>query len=485
MFSLLYSLLYSNWKTVLAFAGTILLVWQSCWIVYCRTVHPLARVPGPFLASFSRLWIWKHAREGQMHELQTKLHQKHGNLVRIAPNELSCSDPAAIKEIYKNQNPLEKTDFYTTWTNTSFGKHKDNFSVTNEKEHSERRRIVNHVYSLSNVLKSEVYIDECSKLFIRKLGELADSARTIDLGQWLQMYAFDVIGELYFGRMFGFMETESDYQSLIHSLDILNPLLAEVAVSATYARPFILVSAVAFGSVRRALKAIDHVTRAATSCVSKRQEELKSAAEGGEPPRRDLLQQLFGIMHEKGEKVDFGVPELQYEAYVALFAGSDTTAIAMRSVFYHLSRSPAALTELLEEIDAAFPTSTHPLQEPIQYADAIKLPLLCATIKEAMRLHPSVGFTMPRVSPSPDGLYFNGVHIPPGYRIGINAHIVQRNKAVFGGDAEIFRPQRWLVENTSPEKLREMDRCMLNFGAGTRTCIGKNVSSHFPHISQG
>lgn len=195
------------------------------------------------------MWVWSNVRSGQMHDAQIKLHAKHGSLVRIAPNELACSDPAAIKELYYNQNSLEKSDFYTVWTNTSFGRHKDNFSVTNEKEHASRRRIVNHVYSMSNVLKSESYIDECSRLFIRKLGDLADRAQSFDLGQWLQIYAFDVIGELYFGRMFGFMETGQDYQSLIYSLDVLNPLITSLAVLAIYARPFIQLSAITFNSI--------------------------------------------------------------------------------------------------------------------------------------------------------------------------------------------------------------------------------------------
>ena len=471
----MYFLLSVSWTSLLILAAAALSAWEICWIVYCRTLHPLAKVPGPFLASFSRFWIWSNVRTGQMHHIQTKLHVEHGSLIRIAPNELACSDPAAIKLLYRNQDPLEKSDFYTVWTNTSFGKYKDHFSVTNEKEHASRRRIVNRVYSMSNILKSEDYIDQCSLMFIQKLGEFADRAQPFDLGQWLQMYAFDVIGELYFGRMFGFMETGKDYHSLIHSLDVLNPLLASLAVSATYARPLIQLSAIAFSSIRSALKSIDHVVQTAKACVTQRQHELK-IAEGGQLLRQDLLQQMMCIMQEHGEKVDFGIGEVQYEAYVALFAGSDTTAIAMRSVFYHLARSPQVLSALLDEIDAAFPASTHPLEKPIPYADAIKLPLLCATIKEAMRLHPSVGFTMPRVSPSPNGLTLNDVVIPPGYRVGINAHVVQRHKDVFGNDSNEFRPQRWLAENDDAEHLKEMDRCMLNFGAGTRTCIGKNVS---------
>ena len=156
------------------------------WTIYARSLHPLSRVPGPWLASVSRAWILYHTWRGDMEYTQRALHKKHGPLIRIAPNECACSDPEAIKLIYRTQAPLVKTDFYPPWGNKSFSKYPDNFSVTNEKLHADRRRIVSHVYSLSNVLQSEEYIDECSKLFTKRLGEYAESGHDLDLGEWLQ-----------------------------------------------------------------------------------------------------------------------------------------------------------------------------------------------------------------------------------------------------------------------------------------------------------
>lgn len=156
------------------------------WIIYSRTLHPLSHIPGPFGASVSRFWImWRTAR-GDMEHTQRSLHKKYGPLVRIAPNEIACADPNAIKKIYRTSQPLRKTDFYPIWGNKTFSKYPDNFSGTDEQLHSERRRIVNHVYSLSNVLQFETFIDRCSELFMTRLGELADGVQVIDLGEWLQ-----------------------------------------------------------------------------------------------------------------------------------------------------------------------------------------------------------------------------------------------------------------------------------------------------------
>lgn len=132
-------------------------------------------------------------------------------------------------------------------------------------------------------------------------------------------------------------------------------------------------------------------------------------------------------------------------------------------------RKPAAYSKLTAEIDEAVRNGT--LSIPIAYAEAIKLPYLKACINEGMRLHPSVGLTMPRLVPA-GGATISGFHFPEGYRVGVNGAVVQYDKDVFGPDADDFNPDRWTEGDAS-----RMERTMVVFGAGPRTCIGKNVSN--------
>ncbi len=150
------------------------------------------------------------------------------------------------------------------------------------------------------------------------------------------------------------------------------------------------------------------------------------------------------------------------------FAGADTTAIAINSVLYHLMRNPAAYENLTAEIDAAVAGGT--LSMPVAYAEAIKLPFLKACINEGMRLHPSVGLPMSRIVPA-GGATISGFDFPGGYQVGVNSAVVQYDKDVFGPDADDFNPSRWIEGDAV-----RMDRTMIQFGAGPRTCIGKNVS---------
>ena len=124
--------------------------------------------------------------------------------------------------------------------------------------------------------------------------------------------------------------------------------------------------------------------------------------------------------------------------------------------------------KLLAEIDAA--TSSKKLSNPVKYTEATELPYLSACTKEAMRLWPSIGMTMSRVVPV-GGATIAGHYIPSGYKVGINPAVVQHDDTWFGPDAGSFRPERWLEGDA-----RMMDGAMLQFGGGTRTCLGRNVS---------
>ena len=130
-------------------------------------------------------------------------------------------------------------------------------------------------------------------------------------------------------------------------------------------------------------------------------------------------------------------------------------------------RTPRAYQKLTQEVDAAVADGS--ISMPARYAGAIKLPYLRACINEGMRLHPSVGLVMPRLVPV-GGATISGFCFPEGYRVGINPAVVQYDKEVFGQDAHVFNPDRWIKGDSV-----NMVRAMLQFGAGPRTCIGKNV----------
>ena len=89
-----------------------------------------------------------------------------------------------------------------------------------------------------------------------------------------------------------------------------------------------------------------------------------------------------------------------------------------------------------------------------------------------MRIFPSVAFPYQRWTPK-EGATIAGNFFPGGVLVGCSAWVIHRNKTVFGQDANEFRPERWLE---SEECSKFMKRYMMQFGMGTRTCLGKNIA---------
>jgi cytochrome P450 len=133
-----------------------------------------------------------------------------------------------------------------------------------------------------------------------------------------------------------------------------------------------------------------------------------------------------------------------------------------------LLKNPSKMEKLLQQLDEA--DAAGKLSNPVSYKETqIHLPYFGAVMKEAMRVHPSVGLLLERHVPT-GGATICGEYIPAGTIVGINAWVLHNDPNVFP-DPEKFEPERWL--ESSEEKLQEMERSFFAFGAGSRTCIGK------------
>lgn len=157
-------------------------------------------------------------------------------------------------------------------------------------------------------------------------------------------------------------------------------------------------------------------------------------------------------------------------------AGSDTTATAIRATLLHIISNPRVHAKLLSEITSAPPHTSRIIPD----AQARRLPYLQACIKEGLRIFPPVTGLMTKDIP-PDGDTYRGLHIPPGTKIGYSAFGVFRDRAIWGDDADLFRPERWLASgqggSESVETVREREATLeLVFGYGRWQCLGRNVA---------
>ncbi|KAK7204357.1 putative cytochrome P450 [Myxozyma melibiosi] len=439
------------------------------YFLHNKFTHGLYSIPGPFLASVTDLWRLVSVYHAHHHETLVALHKKHGLLVRIAPNVVSIGDPAAIQMIYGIKSNFIKTGFYPLWGIPWERKnHHGLFSAVDPAYHRDQKKLVAGSYSMSSVLELEAQVDSCSRLFMEQLGRFADQDKVVNLGEWLQFYAFDVVGELSFSKKFGFLESGKDIDLMIHQLQKVLPLLT-LTGQVPYTRYLYLnnpLIPLLFPKMHQQSGVVDFTVKAikARDGFFDEKGTVKTAAVG-----KDMLSKWTTVMEETSGKMT--TLDIMIQLVTLVFAGSDTTAIALRAIIYFLLKNPAKLDKLVAELDNA--EASRLLSEPVSYKESTThLPYLNACIKEAIRMHPSVGLILERRVPK-GGAQIAGHFFPEGTTVGINAWVIHNDPTIFPSP-ETFAPERWL--EASPSKLQEMNQCWFPFGAGTRSCIGKNIS---------
>lgn len=127
----------------------------------------------------------------------------------------------------------------------------------------------------------------------------------------------------------------------------------------------------------------------------------------------------------------------------------------MQSFFYHVLNDEGVYAKINREIEEA--TKTGKLPHLVSFEDAQQLPYFQAALKEAMRVRPAVGLNIGRLAP-PGGANLDGQKFPEGTRLAVNGWVLHRDRGVFGQDADIYRPERWLSSDDKTIKL--MDRHM-------------------------
>lgn len=111
---------------------------------------------------------------------------EYGPLIRIAPDEVSSSNPKDILTIYPTHKPLQKTDWYLAYRPVALGDI-DPFTDDDEEHHTATRKVLGPAYTHTSMLKNEGAIDMVVNSFMEKLGEFSDRGVAFDFRQWFEM----------------------------------------------------------------------------------------------------------------------------------------------------------------------------------------------------------------------------------------------------------------------------------------------------------
>jgi cytochrome P450 len=279
-----------------------------------------------------------------------------------------------------------------------------------------------------------------------------------------------VVGKTTFSQPIGYLEkgydfdntlstanTAMDYFSIVGQMPILDHLLDK--------NPVYRIGPPSFGTITNI--SIQHLV-----------DRLQGKDTGNhDPGKPDFLDKFI---EAKGKFPDI-VNETQIVSYlmINMIAGADTTSITINAALYFSLKHASVWERLRAEIPAHDHMSGTPV---VSYKSAKEFPYLDAVVRETMRYHPAVAMLLERYVPEGGLTLPDGRYVPAACIVGMNPYIVGRNRSVWGEDADVFRPERWIrdetreTEHAFQERLRLMNNADLTFGGGNRVCIGKHLA---------
>ncbi|CAH0042680.1 unnamed protein product [Clonostachys rhizophaga] len=455
-----------GWATSSQIALISFITYNVAWLIYALFFSSLRKIPGPFLAKISRIWEMRKVATGNIHEIIVDLHKCHGPIVQIGPNRYDFDTMEAVKIIYRIGNALPKSDFYIPFGLPSYP---NLFDVRDPRRHAQIKKEIGALYTVTALMSYESGVDGQTAILVEQLQRFCDQKQVINLPQFLQYYAFDVIGTITLGESMGMMESNSDTNGACSGLDSLWHYASVMALTPSLHAWWIRISA--FLPVSVPMTGL--VAYVDTLILQYRQKAAELGDEAVLKGKGNFLAKML-LMEKQGKAT---AEDTRQAVNLNIGAGSDTTANALSSILYYLYTNLHTLSRLREELDTHIKAGSG----PFSFQEAQSLPYLQAVIKEALRLHPGVGTQLTRVVPK-GGLVIEGQFFPAGTEVGVNGWALYHNKAIFGNDSSTFRPERWL----EPSENLNIGGSFA-FGAGSRSCIGKNISilemsKAIPHI---
>ncbi|KAL4874377.1 cytochrome P450 [Aspergillus karnatakaensis] len=423
---------------------------------YLYWLHPLSKYSGPPLAAISELWYASAWTGGLWNRKIEDAHRRYGEIVRIAPNELSFSTAQAFRDIYgapsKTRKLFPKSDrFYDNG-------HPNIAFVRDPEEHARQHKMFAPQFRPSAVRTQEPIVHSHVDLWVDQLASRGKNGSVpLDVSKWFEWLTFDIIGELTFGESFNATRDNKTH-----------PWVA-ILLDATYSGSiFNLRKRLAFvGPLLRWMPYISSTARAAVDSIAqhgamtlmKTRKRIEAGpattSKGSGVAVDDFLAHAirFGGMSEE---------DLANQAMVILTAGAETSATALTAVIWYLSQPAHAhcLQRLREEVRGTFPSMSD-----ITGDATARLPYLNAVLEETMRLFPPSPVGPPRVSP-PGGETVDGTFVPEGVYVSADVWTIHRDARTVGPEPEKFKPERWCDVPSSQKPYT------IPFSIGPRACIG-------------
>ncbi|MCJ1401581.1 hypothetical protein MMC11_004797 [Xylographa trunciseda] len=426
-------------------------------VIYNLYFHPLAKIPGPWYCRITRLpWdYWQLT--GYLHKHTKEVHLQYGEVVRLAPNELSFASAQAWHDIFGYNKAKVQWPRHPARVPQGNNGNLKSILNTPPDEHARFRRLLNHAFSEKGLQEQEPLINKYINLFIKRVGEISKGGQPVDFTSWLQMLSFDIISDLGWNEPFNCVEKGEEHSWI----QTIAATAFESQLKLVFREWGIVKLAPYFIPKHMLLARIKNFKYA----KARVEDRLNNGGVRGDFWDRIIIKS--GDNNEAGEGLTKA--EMMVTAVTLVGTGSNTVSTLLTGLSYFLGNNPHCLKKLCEEIRASFKHD-----DEISIPTVAHLEYLNACLNESMRLYPPVLNLLWRVPPKGGGEVC-GWWIPEMTSVNISLPGMWEDPKNFARPND-FCPERFLA-NKPAQFANDNMACFKPFGLGTMNCLGQNLAN--------
>ncbi|KAJ3817458.1 cytochrome P450 [Lentinula raphanica] len=470
---------------------TVSAIVYTCYKATRRSV--LAKIPGPASKSIV-LGNMGELMQNQAGLTEISWQKTYGNVVRFkAPfgmDRLLVSDPKALQHILMTSGyRWRKYEERKELSRITSGK---GLLWADGNTHKRQRKVMLPGFGTPEAKNFLPLFFSCAATITRRWSDILqtteDQSCVFNFPEWVSRATLDAIGQAAFDYNFGATDDHENelgkaYQNMLLNTFGSPSAGALISLELFQLLPISLVEFINDHNPLSRFKSVHRVTKVANA-VAKELVSAKYNALLEDKSKHDIMSLLVKANAGENPKARLTEAEMISQMRVLLLAGHETTANTLSWLFYELVRDLDLQNKLREEIRAAEKVAAARGDSELTIVDLEKMQLLGATVKELLRYHP-VAIHMFRRADEDDvlplstpvttttGEILTELPVPKGTRTIISITAYNRNKQLFGEDAHVFNPYRWLEPDHVKKGISLGPFANLaTFSGGIRSCIG-------------
>ncbi|KAI8980884.1 cytochrome P450 [Pilobolus umbonatus] len=379
------------------------------------------------------------------------------------PRHIGTLDPRNVEHVLKTKfdNYIKGPEFHGSM-NDLFG---NGIFNANGEDWKFQRKTASHVFNVKNFRDqfTDVFVEEIEIMSTHVWDKAVKNHEVVDFHDIMFKFTLDSFILLGFGVHLNAL-TSKDRVPFAVAFDeaqkntfqrFINPIWPITERIAGMLQPW-------KPTMKHHLQVVDAFARNVT-------EQRRVQIANGEV-HTDLLSRFMNAHNSNNELLSND--ELRDIVLNFVIAGRDTTAQALSWTFYMLLCQPRVEKKLLEEINQCITDDI--LHDSPKLYEAIKdMVYAHAVFYEVLRHYPSVPLNQKYAVG--DDVWPDGTSIKKGDYILWCPYAQGRCEKVWGPDAKIFRPERWITE--TGELKRESQGQWPAFHAGPRVCLGQHLAT--------